>query len=94
MIPILGLDHVLTTLVPSNYTLDRMITQFPDFFVNLADIITSSGKDTVQAFLSWKIIQSTAGTVEAPEVKPYTQFMNKLSGKVRLHSFIQTHSGA
>jgi endothelin-converting enzyme len=34
--------------------------------------------------LSWKIIQSTAGRVEAPEIKPYIQFMNKLSGKVRM----------
>ncbi|KAB5582760.1 hypothetical protein GE09DRAFT_1076327 [Coniochaeta sp. 2T2.1] len=81
LIPVLGLDHVLPSLVPSNYTLDRMITSFPDFFANLSDIISSSGKDTVQAFLSWKIIQSTAGQVEAPEIKPYTQFMNKLSGK-------------
>lgn len=61
-----------------------MITQFPDFFADISDIITSSGKDTVQAFLSWKIIQATAGQVEAPEIKPYTQFMNKLSGKVRI----------
>ncbi|KAH8907243.1 zincin [Coniochaeta sp. PMI_546] len=81
LIPILGLDHVLTSLVPSNYTLDRMITQFPDFFANVSDIIASSGKDTVQAFLSWKIVQATASRVEAPEIKPYTQFMNKLSGK-------------
>jgi endothelin-converting enzyme len=82
LVPILGLEHVLTSLVPSNYTLDRMITSFPDFFANMSDILASSGKDTVQAFLSWKVIQATVGRVEAPEMKPYTQFMNKLSGKV------------
>jgi len=63
-----------------------MITQFPDFFANLSDIISSSGKDTVQTFLSWKIIQATAGRVEAPEIKPYTRFMNQLSGKVSDHA--------
>lgn len=62
-----------------------MITQFPEFFANVSDIITSSGKDTVQAFLSWKIVQATAGRLEAPEIKPYTRFMNRLSGKVSKH---------
>lgn len=81
----LGLDHVLTSLAPSNYTLDRMITQFPDFFANVSDIIAASGKDTVQAFLSWKIVQANAGRIEAPEMKPYLRFMNKLSGKVSKH---------
>jgi endothelin-converting enzyme len=61
-----------------------MITQFPDFFANLSDIVTSSGKDTVQTFLSWKIIQATAGRIEAAEIKPNTQFWNKLSGKVAM----------
>jgi endothelin-converting enzyme len=62
-----------------------MITQFPDVFANISDIISASGKDTVQAFLSWKIIQAEAGRVDAPEIKPYTRFMNKLAGKVGIH---------
>lgn len=81
--PILGLDHVLPSLAPANYTLDKLITSFPEFFTNVSDILSASSKDTIQAFFSWKVIQATAGSVIAPEVKPYTRFMNQLAGKVR-----------
>lgn len=80
--PILGLDHVLTSLAPANYTLNKLSTSFPDFFRNVSDILSASSKDTVQAFFSWKVIQATAGSVIAPEVKPLTRFMNQLTGKV------------
>lgn len=80
--PILGLEHVLTSLAPSNYTLDKLIASFPDYFRNVSDILAANSKDTIQAFLSWKVIQSTASSVIAPEVKPYTRFMNQLAGKV------------
>lgn len=83
LIPVLDIEHFLSALVPSNYTLDKMITQFPDYFANVSDIITSTSKDTFQGFLSWKIIQATATLVEAPELTPYIQFSNVLAGKVR-----------
>ncbi|KAK1772594.1 zincin [Phialemonium atrogriseum] len=79
--PILGLEHVLTSLAPSNYTLDKLIASFPDYFRNVSDILAANSKDTIQAFLSWKVIQYTASSVIAPEVKPYTRFMNQLAGK-------------
>jgi endothelin-converting enzyme len=82
LVPILGLDHVLTSLAPSDYKMDKLITSFPDFFRNVSDILGGTTKETIQAFLSWKVIQNTASYVQAPEVKPYTQFINKLSGKV------------
>jgi hypothetical protein len=82
LVPILDIEHILTSLVPSNYTLDRMITSFPEFFANVSDILESTSRDTLQGFLSWKVIQATAGLVEASEVKPYIRFSNKLVGKV------------
>lgn len=80
--PILGLDSVLPALSPSNYTLDTLIASFPAFFGNLSDILTATPKDTIQAFFSWKVIQATYTYVKAPEVKPYTRFLNQLGGKV------------
>lgn len=82
LVPILDIEHILTSLVPSNYTLDRVITQFPEFFANVSDILETTSKDAIQGFLSWKVIQATASLVDAPEVKPYIQFTNKLAGKV------------
>lgn len=81
LIPILGLQNVITSLAPSNFTVGRMITSFPDFFTNVSDILSSASEDSLQTFLSWKVIQATAGSVRTSEVKPYTQFMNKLFGK-------------
>jgi endothelin-converting enzyme len=82
LVPILDIEHILTSLVPSDYTLDRMITQFPEFFANVSSILETTAKDTLQGFLAWKVIQATATLVDAPELKPYIQFSNRLAGKV------------
>ncbi|KAH8899562.1 zincin [Thozetella sp. PMI_491] len=79
--PALGLDHVLKALVPSNYTVDRMITQFPDFFKNVSTILADTPVTTVQNFFYWRLIVAYASSVIAPEIVPWTQFQNKLKGK-------------
>jgi endothelin-converting enzyme len=84
--PNLGLDYVLSSMAPSNYTLDKLVVSFPKFFSNVSDIVAASSNDAIQAFLSWKVIQSSVGAVIAPEVKPYKQFMNRLQGKVGVSS--------
>ncbi|TLD25650.1 hypothetical protein PspLS_06072 [Pyricularia sp. CBS 133598] len=79
--PQLGIDKVLKALAPSNYTIDRMITAFPGFLGNVSKILTSAKPETVKGFLQWKVIQSLASAVDAPELKPLTQFNNKLAGR-------------
>ena len=79
--PELGLEHVLGSLVPSNYTLDQIITQFPDFFANVSSIINKTSKETLQGFFYWKLVTSSIGYLSAPELTPWTQFQNKLRGK-------------
>lgn len=80
--PQLGLEDVLKALVPSNYSLDRMITAFPEYLTNLSDYLSTAPKDTVQTFLYWKAIQNTASWIEADELKPLKSFNNILSGRV------------
>lgn len=82
--PQLGLDRVLESLVPAKYPLHNMITAFPGYLGNVSSIISGTSRETLQAFFFWKAIQSLADAVEAPELKPYTQFVNKLQGKVRI----------
>lgn len=79
--PQLGLDKVLKALVPSNYTIDRMLTAYPEFLSNVSQILTDAKSDTIKGFIQWKIIQSLASSVDAPELKPWTQFNNKLGGR-------------
>ncbi|KAL1883086.1 hypothetical protein VTK73DRAFT_10012 [Phialemonium thermophilum] len=81
LVPVLGLEYVLKSLAPSDYTMDKLISSFPEFLGNLSDILAVTSNDTIQAFLSWKVIQAASDSVVAPEVKPYIQFMNRLSGK-------------
>lgn len=82
--PQLGLEEVLKALVPSNYTLDTMITAFPGYLTNLSDYLSTAPKDTIQTFLYWKAIQNVANYIEADELKPLKAFNNILSGRVRV----------
>ncbi len=79
--PAFGIDYVLKSLVPSNYTPDQLITAFPDFFLNASSIVEQTSKDTLQGFFYWKLITASAAYLEAPELEPYKQFQNKLQGK-------------
>lgn len=92
LVPQLGLDKVLKSLVPSGYEIDQMITSFPEYFTNVSDIISATSRETVQGFFLWKVIQGSASDVEAPEVKPYKRFMNQLEGQVCLRRS-SVHSG-
>ena len=86
--PQLGLEEVLKALAPSNYTLDMMITQFPEFLSNVSDYLATVPKDTFQTFLFWKAIQNTESDLEADELKPLKRFYNVLSGRVRSMSHL------
>ena len=79
--PALGIDRVLKGLVPSDYTVESLITQFPDFWMNVSSIIEKTPKDTLQGFFYWKLISASAPYLSAPELTPWTQFQNKLRGK-------------
>ncbi|KAL8342656.1 hypothetical protein RB601_004835 [Gaeumannomyces tritici] len=79
--PQLGLEKVLKSLAPTNYTIDRMITSFPPFLSNVSALLSNTPSDTVKGFFQWKAIQGLAQTVDATELKPYNQFMNRLGGK-------------
>lgn len=48
---------------------------------NLSDILSSTSKEVLQTYFMWKIIQAYSSEIEADELKPYTRFMNELSGK-------------
>ena len=80
--PQLGLDEVLKSLVPSNYTVDTVIVSVPPFFGNISAVLDKTPKETLQSFFLWRLIVSRINSVEGPEVQPYIKFTRRLGGRV------------
>ncbi|KAI0427848.1 peptidase family M13 [Xylaria sp. FL1042] len=79
--PALGYDKVVRGLAPADYTPETMLLPFPEFFGNVSQIVSTTPKSTIQAFLIWNLILSYSSYVEGPEVEPITRFTNVLSGR-------------
>lgn len=79
--PQLHLSTIISSLTPSDYKTDRLIVLSPSYMGNLSDILSSTSKEVLQTYFMWKVIQAYASEIEADELKPYTRFMNELSGK-------------
>ncbi|KAH6657052.1 hypothetical protein BKA67DRAFT_513929 [Truncatella angustata] len=79
--PELGYDSVITSLVPSNYTVETMLLAFPDFLANVSQIVSKTSKSTIQAYLVWNVIAAYYSDVKGPEVEPISRLFNVLAGK-------------
>lgn len=82
LVPQFGLDYVLKSLAPSNYTIDRVIVPLPSYFKNLSTIIDGTPNETLQKYFLWRLIVSRSSIIETPKVKPYIQFSSKLGSRV------------
>ncbi|CZR58105.1 related to endothelin-converting enzyme 1 [Phialocephala subalpina] len=79
--PQLHLSTIIKSLAPSDYKTDRLIVLSPSYMTNMSDILSGTSKEVLQTYFMWKVIQAYASEIEADELKPYTRFMNTLSGK-------------
>ncbi|KAI1187961.1 peptidase family M13 [Nemania serpens] len=79
--PALGLDKVVRGLAPAGYSPDTMLLAFPEFLGNVSQVVSSTPKSTIQAYLIWNLIATYASYVEAPEVDPIHRFNNVLLGR-------------
>lgn len=84
--PQLGLEKILKSLVPSNYTLSTMNAPFPEYWRNLSSVLNSTSKETVEGFLTWSVVYNTASYVNSTAVEPYIRFSKELNGEVSLHT--------
>jgi predicted metalloendopeptidase len=80
--PQIHLSTIINSLAPSNYKTDRLIITSPTYMTNLSDVLSSTSKEVLQTYFMWKVIQAYASKIEADELKPYSQFVNELQGKV------------
>jgi len=82
LVPQFGLEKVLKTLAPKNFTIEKVIAPVPQFFSNLTKLLSSTPKETVETYLLWQVISYKTDYVEAPELLPYKRFSRKLNGQV------------
>ena len=84
LIPQLGLEHFIKTHVPSNYTVDYIITSFPNYLRNVSSILSTTPKEGLQAYFIWTTLATFQGSVIAPEVQTLRRFFRILNGQVRI----------
>jgi endothelin-converting enzyme len=63
------------------YVPSKVIVGSPDYLKSLSTILRSQNRETVQAYLVWKVISAWGGSVEDDALKPLLRFRNKLQGK-------------
>ncbi|KAI1471624.1 endothelin-converting enzyme 1 [Daldinia caldariorum] len=79
--PAIGLDSIVKSLAPHNYTTNSMLLAFPEFLGKVSDILSKTSKSTVQSYLIWQLINQYSSYVEGPEVQPILRFSNTLFGR-------------
>ena len=82
LIPQFGIEEMVKTLAPSNYTGDKVMTAFPEVIRNISSIWAATPPEVVRAQLIWKVISGYSSVVSAPEIEPVNRFFRKLAGKV------------
>ena len=80
--PEIHLSTIINSLTPGDYKTERLIVASPSYMTNLSSILSSTSKEVLQTYFMWKVVQAYASEIEAEELKPYTQFVNELQGKV------------
>jgi endothelin-converting enzyme len=59
----------------------RVIVTWPSYLEDLNKIIKETDVDVLQAYLTWKSVQSLSGFIEADSVTPYQRFAKELAGQ-------------
>ena len=82
LIPQIHLSSILKSLVPGDYDIDRVIVMAPQYLQNLSKLLDETSKETLHAYVSWKVIQAYGDYIEADSLTPIKRFANELQGKV------------
>jgi endothelin-converting enzyme len=83
LLPQVDLQRVLESLVPG-FDSENIIVAAPDHLERLSFILSSTPKEVLQAFMSWKMIQNVADEVMHPKLRPLREFMARTRGAVQL----------
>lgn len=71
----------LVSQFSGGYKPSKVIVASPEYLKDLASILSTVDRETIRAYLVWKVVQSYGGVVESDAVEPLRKFSNKLQGK-------------
>jgi len=80
MIPQILIADIVTNLT-KGYTPPKVIVGSPDYLKSLSKILKSQDRQTVQAYLIWKVVSAWGSSVEDEALQPLLRFRNRLQGK-------------
>ena len=80
LLPQLSIPSLIATKNPE-YIPKSIIVGSPSYLEALSSLLKASNKETIQAYLVWKTVQSYADKIEDDAVRPLKRFNNELQGK-------------
>jgi endothelin-converting enzyme len=80
LLPQVSFAHILSELAPKGYSPNKIIVGSPSYMTDLAKLLSTSKKETLQAFFIWKAVQQYEKRVEDPSLKALRAFDNQLRG--------------
>ncbi|KAF7512812.1 hypothetical protein GJ744_011915 [Endocarpon pusillum] len=80
LLPQVSFDYIIAQLAPKGYSPEKIIVGSPAYMAALAELLSSSTNETLQAFFVWKAVQRYEEKVEHPSLEPLRAFNNKLRG--------------
>jgi endothelin-converting enzyme len=81
LIPDILVADIITNFTEKGFVPSKVIVGSPDYLKSLSKILQSQDRQTIQAYLVWKVVATWGNSVEDDALKPLLQFRNKLSGK-------------
>lgn len=80
LLPQISFKYIVSQLAPKGYFPNKVIVGSPGYMTALARLLSTSRKETLQAFLVWKAVQQYEDKVQDRSVQPLRAFNNQLRG--------------
>jgi endothelin-converting enzyme len=80
LIPQIQIADIVSNFT-DGYIPAKVIVGSPDYLTSLSKILKSQDRQTIQAYLTWKVVSAWGSSVEADVLQPLLRFRNKLQGK-------------
>ena len=80
LLPQISIQYIISKQAP-NFFPTKIIVGSPSYLTALSDLLESSSRETIQAYLVWKTVQTYGFHIEDDAVKPLRRFENRLQGR-------------
>lgn len=79
LLPQVSVQYLLLKL-SHDFKPEKIIVQSPSYLQNVSEVLKNTKKETLQAYLIWKAIQTYGPYIRDDAVKPLQSFNNRLQG--------------